>query len=101
MGCSSYTINKFTCPGVQISGVNVKIGYNVFSSQLIRFAGFRSVKDDFVVRAQKMYSIMLERVDCAQRLIRSRDNVFGCHCNLLFKFGWFSWKQVPVALEVV
>ena len=36
-------------------------GDNVFSSQILRFARICSVKDDFVERAEKVFSIMLNK----------------------------------------
>ena len=86
--------------------IPIKMGYNVFSSQLIRFARICSVKDDFVVRAKKMYSIMLESSYWAKTLIRSCENVFRCHCNLLFKFGFHlnrflsHWKLCETIIKI-
>ena len=45
----------YTFPG---SNVPIKMGNNVFSSHLLRFARIFSVKDDFVERTEKVISIM-------------------------------------------
>ena len=48
----SFHVVLYTFPG---SNVPIKMGYNVFSSQLLRFARICSVKDDFVERAEKVF----------------------------------------------
>jgi len=56
--------------------VPIKIGYNIFSSQLLRVERICSVKDDFVECLEKVFSIMLNRGYLADCLIRSCENVF-------------------------
>ena len=94
----SFLVVLNTFPG---RNVPIKMGYNVFSSQPLRFARICSVKDDFVEHAEKVFSIMLNRGYLADCLIRSCENVFRLHRHLLFKFGWSSCKQVPIALHLI
>ena len=51
-----HKVDDFSFPGVLYtfpgSNVPIKMGYNVFSSQLLRFVRICSVKDDFVERAE-------------------------------------------------
>ena len=49
----SFPVVLYTFPG---SNEPIKIGYNVFSSQILRFTIIFSVKDDFVERAEKVFS---------------------------------------------
>ena len=46
-----FPVLLYTIPG---RNVPIKMGYNVFSSQLLRFARICAVKDDFVERAKKV-----------------------------------------------
>ena len=54
-----HKVDDFSFPVVlytfQGSNAPIKMGYNVFSSQLVRFARICSVKDDFVERAEKVF----------------------------------------------
>ena len=47
----SFSVVLYTFPG---NNVPINMGYNVFSSQQLRFARICSVKDDFVERAEKV-----------------------------------------------
>ena len=49
----SFPVILYSFPG---SDVPIKMDYDVFSSQLLRFARICSVKDDFVERAEKVFS---------------------------------------------
>ena len=48
----SFQVVLYTFPG---SNVPIKMGFNVFSFQLLRFTRICSVKDDFVERAEKVF----------------------------------------------
>ena len=48
----SFPVVLYTFPG---RNVPIKMGYNVFSSQILRFARICSLKDDFVERAEKVF----------------------------------------------
>ena len=48
----SFPVVLYTFPG---NNVPIKMGYNVFSFQLLRFARICSVKDDFVECAEKVF----------------------------------------------
>ena len=69
----SFPVVLYNFPG---RNVPIKMGYNVFSSQLLRFARICSVKDDFVECAENIFSIMLNKGYLADYLIRSCENVF-------------------------
>ena len=86
----SFPVVLYTFPGCNVP---IKTGYNVFSSQLHRFMRICSVKDDFVEHSEKVFSIMLNRGYLADCLIRTCENVFRLHRQLLFKFGWFSCEH--------
>ena len=49
----SFSVVFYIFPG---SNVPIKMGYNVFSSQLLRLKRIGSVKDDFVECAEKVFS---------------------------------------------
>ena len=98
----SFPVVLYTFPG---SNVPIKMGYNVFSSQILRFTRICSVKNDFVERPEKVFpimlNIMLNRGYLADCLIRSCENVFRLRHHLLLKIGWFSCEQVPFAFEII
>ena len=64
----SFPVILYTFPGRNIP---IKMGYNVFSSQLLRFSRICLVKDDFVERAEKVFFIMLNRGYLSECLIKS------------------------------
>ena len=48
----SFPVILYTFPGINVP---IKMGYNVFSSLILRFVRICSVKDDFVERAEKVF----------------------------------------------
>ena len=94
----SFPVVLCTFPG---NNAPIKMSYNVFSYQILRFARICSVKDDFVARAEVFFHHVKYRRYLADCLIRSCENIFQLHRHLLFKFGWFSCKQVPIALHLI
>ena len=49
------SVSRESCKTFPGNNVPIKMGYNVFSSQLLRFSRICSVKDDFVERDESFF----------------------------------------------
>ena len=54
-----FPVVLYTFPG---NNVPIKMGYNVFSSQILRFVRICSVKNDFVERAEVIFHHVKQRI---------------------------------------
>ena len=94
----NFPVVLYTFPS---SNMPIRIGYNVFEAQLLRFARISSSLPSFVSKAKSLYDIFKDRGYNQVQLLRSCMNPFIKNRNMVYKFGLYSARQIPVEIGLV
>ena len=81
------------------SNIPLEVGYNIFYSQVLRFANICNNLDTFMIHLSKMFSILVSRGYSKSQLLKYIKRCMRKYSCVFVKFGVIDDKTILLKLE--